>query len=426
MSQTDQDNPFVNQPLRLLVVAPESGNWKKLEKDLSTGSPRKILPQVEIQTTSSAACALQIYSTYQPNCTLIDYELADMTGLDLLRRLRSLVVHRDSAMIMMISQADPHVSLQSIRFGAQECLMKEGLTAESLALTIRNAVERTRYREVKIKQQDEMDYFAGSAAHDLLSPLASLSLMIEVAQEMADAKLGNELDEYFTSMGDVVDRISALVHGLDTYANIGHDEIEYEEVDLQIVFDDVLEILKTEITSSDATIESEPLPTINGDYAGMLRVFQNLVENALKFCRDRAPQIQVRVRQSGDDWLIRVSDNGIGIEPEDQLDIFEPFRRPHADSDYSGHGLGLAICKKIIERHHGRIWVESRPHEGANFYISLPADLLMGQSPNHDADELVQPRTADGDKRPIPSIFSMHRNRPLLNQTFLVNSTEAV
>jgi light-regulated signal transduction histidine kinase (bacteriophytochrome) len=130
--------------------------------------------------------------------------------------------------------------------------------------------------------------------------------------------------------------------------------------------------LQTAIEESKALVSHDPLPQVVGDTTQLTQVFQNLIGNAIKFCTQDVPQVHVSAQQSEKEWLISVKDNGIGISPQFHRRIFEIFQRLHGRSEYSGTGLGLALCQRIIERHGGRIWVESEPGQGSTFYFTLP------------------------------------------------------
>ena len=145
-----------------------------------------------------------------------------------------------------------------------------------------------------------------------------------------------------------------------------------EAVSLDACVDESLEALRSQLEQSGAQIERQVLPKVVGDATLLTQLYQNLLSNALKFSRSGEPVVELTARQTGDVWTLGVRDNGIGLEPDYADQIFEPFRRLHGLTEYPGTGIGLAVCRKNVERHGGRIWVESKPHEGAHFKFTLP------------------------------------------------------
>jgi light-regulated signal transduction histidine kinase (bacteriophytochrome) len=151
---------------------------------------------------------------------------------------------------------------------------------------------------------------------------------------------------------------------------------DFSFTDLNAVLDTALRNLQPRIESSEAKVTREALPTLMADGTQLMQVFQNLIGNAIKFCRDRSPEIHIGAQKQPGRWVFSVRDNGIGIEPQYFERIFQLFQRLHTRKQYSGTGIGLAICKKMIERHNGAIWVESVPGQGSIFSFSLPETII--------------------------------------------------
>jgi light-regulated signal transduction histidine kinase (bacteriophytochrome) len=164
-----------------------------------------------------------------------------------------------------------------------------------------------------------------------------------------------------------------LIQDLLSYARITTRGKTFTSVDSQKVFDRTLSDLKLVIQSKNATVTCDPLPTVTADDTQLGQLFQNLVGNAIKYHGPEPPRVHISAQTGGQEWIFTVSDNGIGIEPEYKDQIFELFQRLHGIGEYEGTGIGLAMCKKIVERHRGRIWVESEPGKGARFHFTLPA-----------------------------------------------------
>jgi light-regulated signal transduction histidine kinase (bacteriophytochrome) len=200
--------------------------------------------------------------------------------------------------------------------------------------------------------------------------------MVQSYVQLLEKRYGDELDddasEFIDFAVDGTERMQRMIEDLLRYSRVGRRGDEFESADLDGVLDEALANLSAAIDETDATIEREDLPTVDIDRGQMIQVFQNLIGNAIKFSGDTPPQIRVTARSRDGSWLIGVRDEGIGIDEEQQERIFAIFQRLHGSDAYSGTGIGLAICKKIIERHGGEIWVESAPGEGSTFYFTLP------------------------------------------------------
>jgi len=163
-----------------------------------------------------------------------------------------------------------------------------------------------------------------------------------------------------------------MIDGLLKYSRVETQGDPLETVDLEHILDDVRENLQVTIEENDVMIEAEPLPRVQGDPDQLRQVFQNLLDNAIEYS-DVQPTVRVTAERNGTDWIVSVEDEGIGINPEQQEEIFEVFQRGHSRSEGNGTGIGLALCERIIERHGGDIWVESEPGEGSTFSFTLSA-----------------------------------------------------
>ena len=179
--------------------------------------------------------------------------------------------------------------------------------------------------------------------------------------------------EFMEFAVDGAERMQQLINDLLEYSRVGMSARPLEPVNCSRLMDGVLSSLNEAIDSKRASIECSPLPVVSGDEAQLSRLFQNLVGNALKFCGEDYPRVRIWAELDGDDWVFSVKDNGIGIAPEFQERIFGMFSRLHSRSQYSGTGIGLALCSKIAQRHGGRIWVESEVGQGSTFRFNIPA-----------------------------------------------------
>lgn len=222
------------------------------------------------------------------------------------------------------------------------------------------------------RSNTELQQFAYAASHDLTEPLRMISSYLELLNSRARGRLGAEEEEFVGYALDGARRMQALIKDLLEYARVDTRGRPLEPTDSERVLETVLANLKLAISESRAVIEHEAMPVVKGDRAQLMLVFQNLIGNAIKFHGKVEPHIHVGARRDNGEWLFEVKDNGIGIEPRNFNRLFVLFQRLHTRQEYPGTGMGLAICKKIIERHGGRIWVESKPNEGSTFFFTLP------------------------------------------------------
>lgn len=227
-------------------------------------------------------------------------------------------------------------------------------------------------RDFLAKNNDELKEFAYVASHDLQEPLRTITAFVELLNEDHRAQLGEEGAEYLDFIGEAASRLQRLINDLLIYSRMTSRSEEISEVDLRQIVDAALENLYAAIEKSGARLEIGPLPTLSGEESRLVLLFQNLVGNAIKFRRaEESPLISISSHETTDGWQITVADNGIGIPSDQHQRIFRLFHRLHSTRHYEGTGMGLAICTKIVERHGGRLWVESVPDEGATFHFTL-------------------------------------------------------
>jgi light-regulated signal transduction histidine kinase (bacteriophytochrome) len=218
----------------------------------------------------------------------------------------------------------------------------------------------------------ELEQFAYVASHDLQEPLRMVASFTQLLGKRYRGKLDQDADEFIDFAVDGATRMQRLINDLLAYSRVGTRGNPLELIDCNIIFRQTRDNLAKAIEDSGAIIFQDPLPTVKGDEVQLIQLFQNLVANAIKFRGAEPPQIQVSAEQKGPEWVFAVTDNGIGIAPEHHERIFSIFQRLHQRSEYPGTGIGLAICKKIVERHGGRIWVESQTGNGSTFYFTIP------------------------------------------------------
>jgi PAS domain S-box-containing protein len=234
--------------------------------------------------------------------------------------------------------------------------------------------------ETKLKQtlaevarsNAELEQFAYVASHDLQEPLRMISSFVQLLARRHKGQLDEKADEYMAYIIDGADRMKILIDDLLTLSRVGRGDKELVPTDSASVVEQTLKTLRHVITQSKALVTCDPLPVVLADAVQLEQLFQNLINNALKFCGQASPQVHVSAQPLSDiEWRFSVQDNGIGIDPQFKERIFVIFQRLHLRTEYPGTGIGLAICKKIVERHGGHIWVESQIGKGSIFYFTL-------------------------------------------------------
>ena len=227
----------------------------------------------------------------------------------------------------------------------------------------------------------DLQQFAYVASHDLKEPLRMVASYTQLLARRYKGKLDSDADEFIGYAVDGANRMQRLINDLLAYSRVTAQGQVFEEVDCNVVLEEVLSNLRVAVEESRAVVTHAPLPTVMADGRQLGQLFQNLIGNAVKFRGEEPPQIHLSAERRPNEWLFSVRDNGVGVDPQYAERIFVIFQRLHNREEYPGTGIGLAICKKIVERHGGRIWVVSQTGQGATFHFTLP---IVGQS-RHDS-----------------------------------------
>jgi len=233
--------------------------------------------------------------------------------------------------------------------------------------------QRVARRTAQLKRSNEdLEQFAYIASHDLQEPLRMVTRYVTLLRDRYQAHAEPKTQEFIGFALDGTTRMQELIQALLAYSRVDTQGQPFAPTDCNRVLERALLNLKVAIDESHAAITLKPLPTLMADGVQLGQLFQNMIGNAIKFRGERSPEIQVTATQEADHWHFRVQDNGIGIAEEHFQRIFVLFQRLHSPAKYPGTGIGLALCKKIVERHGGRIWVESQPGHGSTFHFTLP------------------------------------------------------
>jgi PAS domain S-box-containing protein len=276
---------------------------------------------------------------------------------------------------------------------ARRPLLQDTLDAlAGIADAIAQGIERKRAEEALAQRAEELarsnadlEQFAYVASHDLQEPLRMVVSYLQLLERRYKGQLDERADRHIGYAVDGAKRMQRLINDLLTYSRVGRRGDTQALTDAAQILQNVLRDLSQAIEESGATVEHDPLPVVHADPTQLGQLLLNLIANALRFRSDAPPRVHVGARYEPEahEWVFQIKDNGIGIAPEHFDRIFIIFQRLHGWAEYPGTGIGLAICKKIVERHGGRIWVESEPGQGATFFFTLPdlapaADLVTG------------------------------------------------
>ncbi|HEX2333195.1 MAG TPA: PAS domain S-box protein [Burkholderiales bacterium] len=233
------------------------------------------------------------------------------------------------------------------------------------------------HEELK-RSNAELEQFAYVASHDLQEPLRMVASYTQLLARRYDDRLDEDAREFMAYIVDGASRMKQLIEDLLAYSRLGTKGVDFKRVSADAALRRALFSLRTAIEETGAMVTRDPMPTLAADEIQLGQLFQNLIGNALKFRSASVPRINIAVKESTEEYSFEVRDNGIGIEPQYYERIFMVFQRLHNKGEYPGTGIGLAICKKVVERHGGRIWVESRPGEGSSFFFTLPKEQRSG------------------------------------------------
>ncbi|ELY50215.1 multi-sensor signal transduction histidine kinase [Natronolimnohabitans innermongolicus JCM 12255] len=294
---------------------------------------------------------------------------------------------------------DPNVYEIEAFDGERRIIMEHGRSVRDergnltrAVVTLTDITERREYRRKLEESNVRLEQFAYAASHDLQEPLRMVTSYLQLLEQRYADELDEDAEEFIEFAVDGADRMREMIDGLLTYSRIDTRGEPLEPVTLETVLDETLDNLQVRIEESDAEITTETLPRVEGDASQLRQLFQNLLENAIEYSGDESPRVRIDAERRGSEWVVSVSDEGIGIDPEDQERIFEVFERLHSREDHGGTGIGLALCERIVERHGvraseasscstdsrsesvgGDIRVESEPGEGTTFSFTLPA-----------------------------------------------------
>ncbi len=371
-------NSSASKPqLRVLLVEDDPVDRYLILRELAKGEF-----DITSEVVQTAEEFRQRVRTNCPDVVLSDYNLGQWRGTEALEILREEGL--DIPLILVSGVLGDVTAVECIKQGVTDYVLKDSLARLSVAL--RGALKDKKAREERQRTQKslaekveelarsnrDLEQFAYVASHDLQEPLRMVAAYTQLLAERYRGKLDDQADKYINYAVDGAARMQSLIHDLLAFSRVGRQETELKNTDCNEVVGDAMKDMQTAITESGAMIHHENLPWLQANSSQLNQVFRNLIGNAIKFHGTETPVVHISAEKHETDWIFSVTDNGIGISPEHAKNIFTIFNRLHTRTEYPGNGIGLSICKKIIERHGGRIEALAREGGGSIFRFTLP------------------------------------------------------
>jgi two-component system, sensor histidine kinase and response regulator len=360
----------------------------------------------KVRCAPNGEMALMLAGEDSPELILLDIRLPDMDGFEVCRRLKEDPQTANIPVIFISGLEDVADKVKGFEAGGVDYITKSFQREEVLArlethLALRRLQRQIEDQNVQLQQEiakskraeealadrtvqlerinrelialnAELDGFTNMASHDMQEPLRTLMAFSDLLRKDLGDSLSEQAAKDLTFITDAAKRMQALIQDLLALSRAGRAPKKREKVSVRECADLALETLAMRVKETGAQIIYDKLPDVWGDSTLITQLYQNLIGNALKFSGDQRPIIQLTFEEREGTQIFGVKDNGIGIEPNYAREVFKPFRRLHGRAEYEGSGVGLAICRKIVDRHGGKIWVESEPGKGAHFRFTFP------------------------------------------------------
>jgi light-regulated signal transduction histidine kinase (bacteriophytochrome) len=356
--------------LRALLVEDEPADVELALRALGQGGFDATADVVQTEKEFTDSVRKNLYDVI-----LADYKLPNWNGMESVEILRH--ERLDVPVILVSGALGELTAVECIKQGAADYVLKDHLARlpESVRRALREKKLREEHRlsqENLARSNQDLEQFAYVASHDLQEPLRMVATYTQLLAERYQGKLDADADKYIRYAVDGALRMQQLVQDLLAFSRAGRQNSAPRRTDCNLALQAALNNLQAAIQESGAVVRPDQLPVVVADSSEIVQVFQNLIGNAIKFRGSQPPVVRVSAKAKEKEWVFSVADNGIGIAAEHVENVFVVFRRLHTRAEYPGNGIGLSICKKIIEQHGGRIWVESEPGQGSIFWFTLP------------------------------------------------------
>jgi PAS domain S-box-containing protein len=358
--------------LRMAVEAAEIGTWFwNIQRDEISWSEKC---RTLLGFTSAAKLTYEVVlnTTHPDDRQRIDQSVKNTLELGVPYDIEYRAVWPDSSVHWIAAKGRAHWSPEGVAVDMQGIVMD--VTERKKAQEAQKHDEARERRSVELKRSnDDLQQFAYIAAHDLQEPLRMVASYTQLLAKRYKGRLDSDADEFIAYAVDGAHRMQLLIGDLLAYCRVGTTGKELRETSSEAALEQALLNLQGAVQESGGVVTHDPLPTVVADDAQLVQLFQNVVGNAIKYRSAELPRVHVSAKKNGgNEWIFSLRDNGRGIDPQYFEKIFIMFQRLHGREEFSGTGIGLAVCKKIAERHGGRMWVESEPGKGSTFYFALP------------------------------------------------------
>ncbi len=336
----------------------------------------------EIVTAQSGQEALDKLSVKPIDLILLDVMMTGMDGFEVTRRIKNDPRYKQLPVILLTALRETEDRVMGIEAGCDDFISKPIDKMELLA-RVKSLLKLKTYNDqlnLALKELErsnaELQQFAYVASHDLQEPLRMISSYLQLIEQRYSDKLDADAHDFINFAVNGAIRLQSLIIGLLEYSRVGTHGKSFIQIDVKSVLERVLKDLEVQINETGAVVEYGEMPVIVADESQISRLFQNLIQNAIKFRRKGVtPLIKISLREIGKYHEFCINDNGIGIEEQYFDRIFAIFKRLHSQDEYPGTGIGLSLCKRIVERHEGKIWIESQSGKGSSFFFTIPGGI---------------------------------------------------
>jgi len=333
-----------------------------------------------IEKATTIKQAIEISEKQKFDCYVVDYHLPDGDGIKFIHHLiDNKNHHKDSAIVMVTGQGDEETAVEALKVGADDYLTKKAISDGIFVQPLLAAIDRARlksqiahYQEELERSNNELADFAHTASHDLKSPLRRIKSYCDILEEDSRERLNTEDKQILFRIDTNINRMQSLIEQLLTFSLINNQKEEKEDIDINQLLLEITNDFEPQIKEACGQINCNNMPCVYGYKTRLIQLFSNLISNALKYKNPGINAlIQVGVEDTQTHYRFFIKDNGLGISKDNLDKIFTDFKRLHAHEDIEGSGLGLSICKKIVEKHNGKLWVESTQGEGSTFHFTI-------------------------------------------------------